>query len=694
MNAPVVYILIAVGLYWMYCIFSGQKQTPRPTTAVDYFIANRGIPPQWYILAATATSFSGWTFISHPGLIFSDGFQASLISFYAITIAFSGVLFLKRQWLLGQRYQFVTPGDMFSTYYQSAEYLREGKPIPRFDGLKILISVVALLFSLLYVAVQLRASGYLIGKLTGFSEENAEKLIMVILAMFLLGYVLPKGIRRVAYIDQLQFLLLLTGMIGLGIIVLVQVGGWEQLKTGMTYLTDFDYQRAPHTENYSHYFAVPGSIQSNVWDFKCDTQNDGWTGMMLLTFMLALMGIQTSPAFTMWAFSNQHPKAFAHQQVIASSLVVGFVMLIFTTLQGIGPHFLGANPEFAKAYPEQVTLEKTIVEPLPVKQIECQKKEGTKEIKEVLETDRLIPNLILSIQKLDWSKLDWWSTVAPNLLIALLAIAALAALQSTAASYISTFGSIITRDFARGFLSEPGNDHTQIKLARWFGVGIVVMALILAILFKGSAIALLGGLAVACGLQMLPALWGICWWPFLTRKGIFWGIWVGLLVVFLTDNPNNLFSGFGIDWRYPLTIHSAGWGLFANILVALLISLLTQDLQERSHRMRYHKFLRTYDSLPESKKTAGFIGWLLVILWFTFAIGPGVILGNDFFGNPNEPPSWWFFGILPIWAWQAVWWVFGVGMMAFLAYYLKFSTLSDQELEDFRRQEQISPPSK
>ena len=30
-----------------------------------------------------------------------------------------------------------------------------------------------------------------------------------------------------------------------------------------------------------------------------------WTGIMILTYMFALMGIQSAPAFTMWAFSNQ-----------------------------------------------------------------------------------------------------------------------------------------------------------------------------------------------------------------------------------------------------------------------------------------------------------------------------------------------------------------------------------------------------
>jgi len=36
-------------------------------TASDYFISGRKLPMWVFVLAATATSFSGWTFMGHPG---------------------------------------------------------------------------------------------------------------------------------------------------------------------------------------------------------------------------------------------------------------------------------------------------------------------------------------------------------------------------------------------------------------------------------------------------------------------------------------------------------------------------------------------------------------------------------------------------------------------------------------------------
>ena len=109
MDPKILWLFIFVGLYWSYCLFWGIKGALTSKTATDYMLASRGIGIWVFVLAATATSFSGWTFMGHPGLIYRDGFQYAYASFYAITIPFTGVLFLKRQWMLSKRFGFVTP---------------------------------------------------------------------------------------------------------------------------------------------------------------------------------------------------------------------------------------------------------------------------------------------------------------------------------------------------------------------------------------------------------------------------------------------------------------------------------------------------------------------------------------------------------------------------------------------------------
>ena len=104
MDAKVIWLLVFVLLYWAYCIYWGIRGHLQAKTASDYFLAGRGISIWVFVLAATATSFSGWTFMGHPGLIYRDGFQYAYASFYAITIPFTGVMFLKRQWMIGKRF--------------------------------------------------------------------------------------------------------------------------------------------------------------------------------------------------------------------------------------------------------------------------------------------------------------------------------------------------------------------------------------------------------------------------------------------------------------------------------------------------------------------------------------------------------------------------------------------------------------
>ena len=192
MEPKVVWLFIFVALYWIYCIYWGVRGAQTAKTASDYFIAGRGISLWVFVLAATATSFSGWTFVGHPGLEYRDGFPYAYASFYAITIPLTGVLFLKRQWILGKHFGFVTPGEMLSEYFRG-------------DAVRLLTVVVALCFSIPYLGLQLRASGFLFNVLTdGWLGVNAG---MWLLSAVVLIYVASGGLRAVAYVDTLQCML-------------------------------------------------------------------------------------------------------------------------------------------------------------------------------------------------------------------------------------------------------------------------------------------------------------------------------------------------------------------------------------------------------------------------------------------------------------------------------------------------------
>ena len=634
LEAKVLWLFVFVALYWSYCIYWGIKGARQSKTAGDYFIAGRSISIWVFVLAATATSFSGWTFMGHPGLIYRDGFPYAYASFYAITIPFTGVLFLKRQWMIGKKFGFLTPGEMFSNYFRS-------------DTIRILVVLVALVFSVPYLGIQLRASGFLFNVLTDQMFDVTTGMILLSLVVIL--YVASGGLRAVAYVDTMQCILLAGGIIVLGIITLSYLGGFNNLIEGIAVLSQADTKLTK--EGYSHYVAIPGMIQ--FVDAGSKAIGGPWTGIMILTYMFALMGIQSAPAFTMWAFSNQSPKPFAPQQVWASAFGIGAILFIFTAIQGMGSHFLGANLEMVTNNPEVVN---NVIGPNIGNQdlMETASKQGN-----------LVPQLI-----------NLMSETAPWL-VGLLSVCALAAMQSTGAAYMSTAGAMITRDLVKRYLLPNANDKTQVLLGRIFVVLIVVMALLVAATAT-DALVLLGGLAVAYGFQMWPALIAICFWPWLTRLGITLGLIAGLIAVTCTESIG---AALGITaWgRWPLTIHSAGWGIFFNLGIAILVSFFTQNSDELAHKMKFHNFLKEYAGLPSEKRNLIPIAWIITLLWFFFGIGPGAVIGNWVFGDPTNPDTW-IFGIPSIWAWQILFWVIGVYMMWMLAYKMEFSTPSKKDL--------------
>ena len=133
--------------------------------------------------------------------------------------------------------------------------------------------------------------------------------------------------------------------------------------------------------------------------------------------------------------------------------------------------------------------------------------------------------------------------------------------------------------------------------------------------------------------------------------------------------------------RWPLTIHSAAWGMFLNLAVTIAVSYFTQERRSWDHRLTFHRFLYDHAGLSPNKLGLVPAAWIIALLWFFFAIGPGAVIGNTIFGDPNNPATWAIFGMPSIWAWQILWWALGVGMMWFLAYHMEMSVVPHKEVE-------------
>jgi Na+/proline symporter len=560
------WVYIFLGVYIIYCFYWGLKGYFTEKTSAGYAIAGRSIPFIAFLMAATAASFSGWTFIGHPGLIWRDGLAYAFASFYVLTIPITGTFFSKRTWLLGKRYGFITPGDMYAYYFNT-------------EAVRWLAVLTAFLYSMFYSAVQLMASAALFHYVAGVPVTFGA----IFMAFIVWFYVCTGGLKASTWVGVIQFVLLVGGIILLGAYCLAQMGGWSSFSAEIAKLGP-------------RHLEVPRVIN---WGLGGAAGETGWTAVMCLTYMFALMGIQSSPAFTMWTFGIKNPKPLAWQQAFMSTFVVGFALFYFTAFQGMGAKVLQVQGilDFAK------------------------------------DSD-VVPILM--------------TTYLPGFALGLVFMGAIAAIHSTAAPYIGTGGSILLRDVYWRYIKKQEASHAeQIWVNRILATLVTIAALVVGLTSK-AALVILGALATAFGFVMYVLLLGVIWGFRFPNIGATLGVLAGMVAVFLTYYV----------WRDPLSMHSAFWGTFTGLVVAYLCrGLGLKDSEETIQRQNeVRTFLDDIDEPSEAGKKWRKVMKIVVPLWYFFAIGPACILGNSAFSFAGFPHLWswqifwWIVGIVMMWA--------------------------------------------
>jgi hypothetical protein len=147
---------------------------------------------------------------------------------------------------------------------------------------------------------------------------------------------------------------------------------------------------------------------------------------------------------------------------------------------------------------------------------------------------------------------------------------------------------------------------------------------------------------------------------------------VGLLAVTLTDKTS---AWFGVPWgAYPLTIHSAGWGIFFNLLTTFFVSHFSGESDvAKAVKTKKHKLLQSITGMTPKRKKRIKLAWGLTLVWFLVGFGPFATIGNAFFSDPNSPALWTPFGLPSLWVWQLMFLGYGIFVMWFLAFHMGFS---------------------
>jgi len=638
--SALLWVFFFLALYWAFCLFWGIRSARQADTARSFFLADRDLGVWPFVMATTATAFAGWIFIGEPALILRDGLPAGYLSFAAIVIPLAGAFLMKRQWLLGKRYGYVTPGEMFADYFQS-------------DVIRVFTAVVAGLFSIPFLGLLLGSAGQLVSIVTdgALSRDTAMWMLSVVLVI----YVTLGGIRAVAQVSTLQTLLIAVGTVILGLAALHLAGGFDTMNRALASLAESPVGQWGTTQgrgggDFNAWFAVTGVAQWTEGLGRETPVGGPWTALMVLTFLVSFIGIQASPAFSMWAYSSRDPKAFAPQQLWASACAAGLLLFIFVTLQGLGGMLLGANAQVADAgY--------AIARVLPDLSGEQQ------------------GMLSAAFMALIGKSAPWLSGI--------LAVCAVVAITACAGAYMTTAGAVATRDLYKHYFNPLADDQLQKRFSRISILIATVLALLMATFARGGIVSL-GSLALSFSVQLLPALLAVMWIPWFTRHGVTAGLLVGAVAVVLTDPLGQLITAGSLPWGYwPWTIHAAVWGLAANLAVCTLGSAVTQNETESARRGTFHAFLRDHAGRSTGRRIVTF-AWVLTIGWVFLAIGPGIVLGNYLFGEPGAGFGAWDFLMPSIWAWQLLWWGLGVLLVWLLAYRMELSTQPSRQVVALR----------
>jgi len=208
-------------------------------STVEFFLAGRGIGRLVLFFTMAATNFSAFTIFGLSGAGYRIGY-----AFYPVMGFGTGFMALGL-WIIGSRIRelapgrgYITPSDFILDRYGSS-------------ALKGLFSLVMILFTLPYVAIQAIAAGRTLETLAGLPYWAGALLVMGFTAL----YVLLGGLRSVAWTDVVQTLMILGLTLAGFLLILIRVRGLESFPGALA---------ARHPELFSRP-GLDGSMVPGVW---------------------------------------------------------------------------------------------------------------------------------------------------------------------------------------------------------------------------------------------------------------------------------------------------------------------------------------------------------------------------------------------------------------------------------------------
>ncbi len=372
--------------------------------------------------------------------------------------------------------------------------------------------------------------------------------------------------------------------------------------------------------------AIPGVIQFSGGLGRTPAEGGLWTALAIASFAVSAVGIAISPNFSFLGLTTNPRRGLAFSQVwVVAGMGAGLLICLAP--------FIAAELESTK------------------------------------------PDAFQAL----FTKLSGLDGMAGAALILMLLSGLLLGFAYFAISGANIFTmEVVNRYLLPRMSGDAQRLSSRIVLAVTFALIVFVSGFVPAL---GSSFA---PLAAGISVQLFMAYLGLCWMPWLSRSAVLVGMCFGALVVFFTEAPGLILFDklfVPLPWgRWPLTIHSAAWGLLVNIFFCLLIAIFNRKGAERSHRDQLHDIFARDHKIDFGGRAAQGAKWSLTLIWAFLAIGPGAVLGNNFFSKPIFSGIDVKLGIPSLWVWGILFWVIGIFLVWWLAYRTQLSVINTERL--------------
>lgn len=198
------FLMLAIGVI-TYLRNKGLHQSNK-----EFYLGGGNIGVFVLFFTFFATQYSGNTIIGYAPTAYRMGFfwLQSITFFILIVIGY--MMFAPRLYMLGKKYNFITPTDFIERRFKS-------------KGVTILASLLMLYGLCNFLLEQIVAIGHAVAGLTGGTVPYQAAVIFFVTIMIIYGWL--GGMRSVAYTDTMQGIALLVGVVILLIGSIVYFGG-------------------------------------------------------------------------------------------------------------------------------------------------------------------------------------------------------------------------------------------------------------------------------------------------------------------------------------------------------------------------------------------------------------------------------------------------------------------------------------